>query len=164
MRYARGVRLDLLLLLAAAPLVGCINTDAAIFVAPTLDAPAVAVKNGALGTSVSGAFHLELHLGPRASGPSTVTLGQFDILDAQQAAAIVSPLALTSTPPFPVTVQPGSDVDLSLTFDTGTKLLGADLGKKLCDAAGIVIGGRIEDSLLGTATPVASGVLHASCQ
>jgi len=164
MRYPPGVRIHLLLLLAAAPLMGCINTDTAIFVAPALDTPVVTVTNNALGTGVSGAFHLKLHLGARASGPSSVTVGQFDILDAQQAGTIVSPLALTSTTQLPVAVQPDSTVDVSFTFDTGTKLLAADLGKKLCDVAGIVLGGRIEDSLQGTATPVASGVFHASCQ
>lgn len=55
MRYGEGVRLHHLLLLAAAPLAGCINTDTAVFVAPTLDTPTVTVTSGVLGTGVSGA-------------------------------------------------------------------------------------------------------------
>jgi hypothetical protein len=158
------VRIHTLLLLAAAPLGGCINTDTAVFVDPTLDTPTLTVTSNALGTGMTGAFHLKLHLGARASGPSTVRVGQFDILDAAQSKTIVSALALTSAPTFPVTVQPDSDVDVALTFDTGTKLLDMALGKDLCASAGVVVGGKIEDSLQDTATQVASSVFHASCQ
>lgn len=164
MRYRGGVRIHTLLLLAAAPLVGCINTDTAVFVAPTLDTPALTVASSVLATSITGGFHLSLHLGARASGPSSVTPGQFDILDATQSKTIVSALTLDSAPTFPVTVEPDSTVDVTLTFDKGSNLLDTGAAKDLCMGAGVVIGGKIQDSLQDTATPVVSSIFHATCQ
>ncbi len=168
-RYPRRMRFPLLLLLAAAaPLGGCINTDTAVFVDPSLDTPTLTVANGTLSGfgSASGTFKLTLHLGARASGPSQVQPGEFDIVDATQANTILSALALDAgSTQLPVTVAPDSDVDVSFTFDTGGKTFSADVGKQLCDSAGIVLSGRIQDSLQDTATPVTSEVFHAGgCQ
>jgi hypothetical protein len=160
------MRLARFFLIAAPLLAGCPNTDTAIFVDPSIDGPQLTVQSSALGTGVKGAFTLKLHLGARASGPSMVSLGQFEIQDANKTGAIVSPLALDAGgTQFPVEVMQDSDVTVTLTFDTGSKLLAADIGKKLCDAAGVLITGSIEDSLQDTATPVTSGVVHAAgCQ
>jgi len=156
------------LLLVAAPLLaGCINTDTAIFVAPTIEGPQLTVTGSSvLGTGVKGAFTLKLRLGARASGPSMVALGQFEIQGANDGAAIVQPLALDSgSTPFPVDVQPDSDVTVTLTFDSGAKPLAMELGAKLCDAAGVRFAGTIRDSLQDTDTPVTSDVVHAAgCQ
>jgi hypothetical protein len=157
------VRLAKLLLLAAPLLAGCPNTDTAVFVDPSLDQASVTVSSSALGTSVRGDFQLSLHLGARASGPSQVSIGQFELMDAKKSAAIVTPLALDAgTVQFPVTVQPDSTAMVTLAFDTGTKLLAADVATKLCDPAGFLIVGKIEDSLQDTQTPVESAVLHAT--
>jgi hypothetical protein len=153
-------------LVAAAALPACINTDTAVFVDPTIaGTPTATVTSGALGAGISGgAFHLNLHLGARASGPSQVTLGEFQILDAGRKAAIVTPLLVDAgATMFPATVQPDSDLDVDFTFDTGTKTLPADVGTKLCDPAGVVIGGTIDDPLKGGATPFYSDVFHPSC-
>jgi hypothetical protein len=148
-----------LALLAAA----CVNTDAAVFVEPTVQGAEVAVAGGVLGVGVTGSFHLELHLGPRATGPSQVQLLSAKILDAQQKAEIIGALPVTKTvPAVPVTVALDSDVDVTVTFDTGTKPLDEKLKPDLCNAAGIVIGGQIQDSLQSPATPFASAVIHAS--
>ena len=144
-------------------LAGCPNTDAAVFVDPSIDAPTLAVQSSALGTGLHGGFTLSLHLGARASGPSQVSLGQFEIQDAQMKGAIVSPLVLDAgATMLPVTVSPDSDVTVTLTFDTGAKPLPADLAAKLCDPAGVVITGTIQDSLQTGATPVDSAVIKAT--
>ncbi len=147
-------------------LAGCINTDAAVFVEPTIESPAATVKGGALGVTIEGNFTLKLHLGPRASGPSTVKLGAFSILDAKQSAAITSVQIGTTSTQFPATVDLDSDVTASLPFDLGSKTLPEDPDKaRLCDPAGVVIGGTIEDSLLGGSTPFFSSIIHPSgCQ
>jgi hypothetical protein len=146
-------------------LAGCVNTDAAVFVEPTIESPTATFKGGALGVTISGNFTLKLHLGPRASGPSTVKLGAFSILDAGQKAAITSVQIGTTSTQFPVTVDLDSDVSASLPFDLGSKTLPEDPSKsKLCDPAGVVIGGTIEDSLLGGSTPFFSAIIHpAGC-
>jgi len=157
----------LALLLAAAPLLGCINTDAAVFVDPTLSAPAATVTSAALGGGISGSFHLDLHLGPRASGPSTVTLGEFALEDAAQTAPIVASLLVASTTTFPVTVQLDSDVNADFTFGTGTdgpQSVKSTMVPQLCAAAGVVITATLSDSLQeGKSTVAVSPVFHPTC-
>lgn len=153
----------LLPVFALLPLAACVNTDAAIFVDPSISGPAATVSSSALGTGITGgAFTLELHLGARAAGPSTVTLGSFSIVDAQQATTIVPTLDTTSDVTFPATVQPDSTADAHFTFGTGTTLLPAGAASQLCAAAGVVISGTIEDSLAGRQIPVQSAVFHPS--
>jgi hypothetical protein len=164
LRYPRGVRALTLLFIvvAAAPLGGCINTDPSVFVTPTIMAPSAMVQSGVLGATVAGAFDLDLHLGPRASGPSTVTLGEFSILDAEQKGSIVMPLSLTGSLESPIVVQPNSDEDDDFTFDTGNMTEPTSVGSELCASAGVVISGAFQDSLTGMSTPVASSVFHVS--
>jgi hypothetical protein len=53
---------------------------------------------------------------------------------------------------------------VAFTFDTGAKPLPVDVKPKLCDPAGVVIGGAIQDSLQDHATTFASAVFHpAGC-
>jgi len=144
-------------------LTACVNTDPTVFVDPAIEAPAATVSGGVLGTSLTGSFKLTLHLGPRATGPSQVSLGAFSILDAEQKGAIVASLPLQSSTTFPVTVELDSDVSVDLTFDTGSNTLPIDAQTALCDPAGVVIGGTIQDSLQNTATPVTSGVFKPTC-
>ena len=153
----------LLLLPALAFLAGCPNTDAAVFVEPTVTEPALTVKGGTLGVGLEGSFTLSLHLGPRASGPSQVSLGSFTLTDASQKETIVDSLAVATTTQLPVTVDLDSDVDVPFTIDTGSDLLPAEVKDKLCDPAGVVISGTIEDSLQNRPTPLASAVIHPSC-
>jgi hypothetical protein len=164
LRYPRGVRFLVIafLLAGAAPLGGCVNTDPSVFVTPTITAPSAVVQMGALGATVTGAFDLDLHLGARASGPSTVTLGEFSILDAQQHGSIVTPLSLTGSLESPIIVQPNSDEDDDFTFDTGTMTEPMSVTSELCASAGVVIGGAFQDSLTGMSTPVASSIFHVS--
>ncbi len=145
-------------------LAACVNTDAAVFVEPTITSPTATVAGGALGVTITGNFTLDLHLGPRATGPSTVTLGAFSILDAGQKAAITSIQIGSTSPQFPATVELDSDVTAAMPFDLGKKTLPPDAKAKLCDAAGVIIGGTIQDSLLGGSTPFFSPIIHpAGC-
>jgi hypothetical protein len=150
--------LALLVLAAAAPLAGCVSTDTSIFVVPTISLPTAAVSMVTLGTELEGTFTLDLHLGPRAAGPSDVSLGEFSILDSTMTTTIVPTLTVTSSPPFPQTVQPESDAISGFTFSTGTSLLKADVETQLCMPGGVVIQGTIEDSLAGKGTPASSPV------
>ena len=163
------MRLSPLSLLVSTALLGCINTDTAIFVDPTLSAPTAMVStvlvNGVpFGTSLSGSFTLDLHLGARAAGPSMVTLGQFAILDATQTTSLVPALKLTEDVSFPATLQPGgSDVVAHFTFNTGADPLMSSAKAGLCAGAGVVISGSIEDSLAGRSVPVTSPGFQPTC-
>ncbi|WP_437974818.1 hypothetical protein WMF11_42150 [Sorangium sp. So ce295] len=144
---------------------GCINTDAAVFVEPSIAAPEATVSSNALGTGLTASFALELHLSARASGPSRVAVRTFAITSADQKTSIVEPLPVETTAALPVEVAPDSDVTVAFTVDTGAQggTLKADAAAALCAAEGIRITGAIEDSLEDGATPVASAVFHADC-
>src|SRR5690606_11817826 len=60
---------------------GCIDTDAAVFVEARIDGAAARVEQSALATGLSGSFRIHFHLGPRASGPSEVALTGFFVTD-----------------------------------------------------------------------------------
>jgi hypothetical protein len=139
---------------------GCVNTDAAVFVEPSIESPTAVVKGGALGVTIEGTFTLKLHLGPRASGPSTVDLRDFNILDAKQSGTLAPIEISKSSITFPTTVDLDSDITSDLTFDVGTKTLTSATKTKLCDAAGVIIGGTIQDSLQATSTPFFSPIVH----
>jgi hypothetical protein len=154
----------LFLVAACGPLTGCVSTDTSIFVVPTIASPTVTVKSGALGTGITAvSFALDLHLGPRADGESTVTLGEFNIVDATMTTDIGKPLNVIGDMMFPVIVLPGSDVDTNFTLDPTamTTLSGPD-AMALCAAAGVVIGGAVDDSLAGNHDPVYSAVFKPS--
>ncbi|MFS8070689.1 MAG: hypothetical protein ACMG6S_30355, partial [Byssovorax sp.] len=77
-----------------------------------------------------------------------------------QTAAITAVQIGTTSTQFPVTVDLDSDVSAALTFDLGNKLLPIEVKGQLCDPAGVIISGTIQDSLLGSATPFFSWVVH----
>jgi len=156
-----------LLVLAAgglSGLAGCVNTDANIFVAPTVTSPAAKLTSSGLpgfGVGITGSFDLGLDLSPRASGPSTVELVQVSILDATMTTPIVQALSTTSTPAFPTTVQPGDDPTINITLEPGSKTLPQTDEAPLCAAAGVVFAAQIQDSLLpGTSKTAYSPVFH----
>jgi hypothetical protein len=143
---------------------GCIDEDeAVVFVEATIEAPRAEVSGGTLGTQLTGSFALRLNLGPRASGPSQVSLQSFAITGADQVTTLVSPLEATTTAAQPVEVPPDSAVIVELTFDSGADLLPAELQAGLCDPAGIRITGTVQDSLQDGATLAASPVFVATC-
>lgn len=143
---------------------GCVNTDAAVFVDPSIASPAATVTAGALGTNLVASFQLKLHLGARASGPSSLSVQTFEIASADRARSIVAPLAATSTTKLPVEVAPDSDVTVDFTFDSGAAPRPEDEAALLCAAEGIRIAGTLQDSLEDGATPVVSEVFHAGCR
>lgn len=140
---------------------GCVGNDAVVFVEPDIEDASVTVTEKALGTDLAGSFRLVLLLGPRASGPSQVSLQSFDLMNADQTKAIVPALKTKTDTTFPVTVELDSTVSAVLTIDLGGALLPASAASDLCGAGGLKIAGSIQDSLQsGGATPVASPVFQ----
>lgn len=156
-------------LLLAAPLVltglvglvGC-NTDAAVFVDPTVESPKASVMGGALGVELTGGFTLDLHLGARASGSSTVSLGEFELVTGADKSPVVSPLPIAGDKSFPLTVDQDSDVVVQFTFDTGKDPLPSSDKDALCGSGGVAVKGTIQDSLAGSSTPVFSASFDPS--
>jgi hypothetical protein len=152
-----------LLLAALAPwCAGCPDDDAAVFVEPSIASPQASVAAETLGTTLTGSFQLNLHLGPRASGPSEVGVGTFVMQSSDQQTTLVSPLQASTLVELPVTVDVDGDESLGFTFDTAATLLPAQTFGEICGANGVVISGVIEDSLQDGATPVVSQVFIPS--
>ncbi|WP_437853555.1 hypothetical protein [Sorangium sp. So ce363] len=165
-RARRSAATSLAVAVLAVAASGCINTDAAVFVEPSIVSPGVTVFSHVLGTGMTGSFALQLHLGARASGPSRVAVRTFAITSADQKTSIIEPLPVETMAALPVEVAPDSDVFVPFNVDTGPQggMLPADVAAALCAPEGIRITGAIEDSLEDGATPVASAVLHPVCQ
>jgi hypothetical protein len=136
-------------------LTGC-DPDTAVFVDPSIGSPSATIQGGTLGASLTGSFTLELHLGPRASGASDVTVGAFDLLSADQTTTLVGPLPTVTDPASPIRVDVDSTVELAVTFDTGADPIPSDVGDAICAAGNVVVSGTIQDSLQNAPTPVAS--------
>ncbi len=134
---------------------GC-NTDAAVFVAPTIETPSITVTKEALGTKVTGGFTLKLHLGARASGASQVTLTSFSLKSADQKTTYVDTLPFQSDKPSPIAVAEDSDTNAAITIDTGANLLPAAVHDTVCAGGQIVVSGVLQDSLETAATPFVS--------
>ena len=145
---------------AAALASGCINTDTAIFVDADIDSPSLGVAQGPLGSSLSGAFSLSLHLGARAAGPSDVTLGTFNIETADRSSVIIDSLPVTADQASPITVEPDTTVDVAFVIDTGSDPLPKSTIDQIC-AGNIVISGVVDDSLAASSTPVVSDAFSA---
>jgi hypothetical protein len=154
----------LLLAALAAPLSGCPDDDAAVFVEASIAGPAATVEQETLGTVLGGGFDLLLHLGPRASGPSEVSVGAFALQNADQSQTLVPTLSLSASPSFPVEVGIDSDVVVGASFGTGDGLLPAAAYDEICGAGELVISGAIQDSLQdGSTTVVSSPFLPDGC-
>lgn len=162
-RMARRTSHSIALALCLAPylLSGC-NTDAAVFVDPDIEEPAVTVTKAALGTSLTGSFTLTLHLSARAAGPSQVTVGAFALKKTDGTTVLVDNLPFTADKPNPVGVDEDTTTTVKVTIDSGSKLLDAAVHDAVC-AGDVVIAGVIEDSLLTTSTPVESEPFKPSC-
>ncbi|MFO0551456.1 MAG: hypothetical protein U0271_23905 [Polyangiaceae bacterium] len=150
-RRLRWVPLSALLLVAS--MAGC-DLDTAIFVDPTIESPEATIKNNVLGVSLTGSFDLVLHLGSRASDSSEVTYSSFT-LETSDRTVLLDSLPITASAPSPVTVDPGEDVTIQMTIDTGDDVLDAALYDQAC-AGNVVIAGVIDDSLATSSTPFVS--------
>lgn len=144
------------LLLGAAVLEGCVDTDATVFVDAYVDDPVATVAQETLVSTISGSFTLRMHLGPRASGPAQVELGALSVTSLDHTTTYVDVLQVQTSSPFPVTVPVDSDVTLSVVFDAEDNLLETDVYDAICQAQTIDIWGTLDDSLRGGATTVRS--------
>ncbi len=133
---------------------GCIDTDTAVFVDATIDNPSLTVTEETLGTALDGSFELTLHLGARASGPSTVTFQSFS-LESEDGTVLVESLPVSS-PDQNAGVEPGgTDTVVTFTISTEDGLLESAVKDQIC-AGSVVVSGVIQDSLATSTTPVES--------
>ncbi len=146
-----------LALCSAALLLAACGDKSAVSLSAQIPDASVSVADTAFGdATLSGSFSLLLALGPEASGPTNVTLGNFSLQDAN-GAALVDVLSLTSNPEFPVDVDKGGSKTVAFTFSKDSVDRAA-----LC-AGQVRIVGSLMDSLKGGTDPVSSGLLTPDC-
>jgi hypothetical protein len=140
---------------------GC-SIDTAVFVTGDLASVSVEVQSSALGAALGGGFDLELYLGERASGPSTITLDAFR-LTTVGGDALVDPLPLSTPLTFPLTVEPTVGVTVPFVIDPGPDLISTAERDALCAAGQVVVRGSFRDSLQTASTLVVSDPVPPSC-
>ncbi len=136
---------------------GCINTDAAVFVEAELTKPQIEVLESSLAVGLEGQATLTLHLGPRASGPSEVSLLGVSLLAKNDQSVLVESIAVRSEPSFPITVQLDSDRSAVLHIDGPDNALPTDVKTTLCGAPAVVLQVVLDDGLRGATTIAVSG-------
>lgn len=145
----------LVLALAGVSLAGC-DPDTAVFVDASIPSALLEVQQSSLSTAVAGTFVVRLHLGPRAAEASEVGLGQFSITDASGGQTLVPVVGFTASPPFPVTVEVDSTVDVTATLSADDNLVDADAIDALCAPDGVVVVGALDEELSGGTIDVSS--------
>ena len=122
-----------------------------------LDQATVQTTQGALGNDLQVGFELKFVLGPEASGPATVTLGNF-ALQAADGSALADPLTVkASSQSFPLVVNKGGTQTVTFTLSS-TKLLTGSV----CPGP-VQIVGSVMDSLKGGTDSLSSGPITPTC-
>jgi hypothetical protein len=135
-------------------LVSCSAKDA-VSLSAQISTATVTVKNGAFGGSASGSFQLTLALGSEASGPTTVTLENFQ-LETVKREPLVPVLALDQATT-PVVIDKGKSKTLTFTFtDQG-------LDHDAACAGSVDIRGSVSDTLKSGTDPVTSSSITPDC-
>ena len=132
------------------------DLDAAVFVEPTVEGASAAISASGLVTGLSGEIDLNLHLGPRASGPGDVTLRSISLTNADRSETLVEAVGAVPNPVFPVTVGVDSDVAIRFDVPADENLLDADAMSTLCSAGDLVYVIVLEDALRGGTVSAAS--------
>ena len=141
--------------------VGCINTDPAVFVESSIASPSIAVQSSALATGINGSFVLSLHLGARASGPSTTSLAAASLVDEDGEATLASTLGFTAMPPLPTSVPVNETLAITVSLAAIDNQLPADQRAAICGTT-LRIRALVEDSLRGVPMATDSAPFTAS--
>jgi hypothetical protein len=135
-------------------LVSCSAKDA-VSLSVQISSATVTVNNGLLGGSASGSFVLTLSLGSEASGPTTVTLENFQLETSNRDPLV--PVLAFDQPTMSVTVNKGESKTLTVTFTD--QLLDHDAA-----CAGLVeIRGSVSDTLKGGTDSAVSDPITPQC-
>ncbi len=156
------MRSGLVAIVSCTLLAGC--PDTAVFVEPTITVSSIEVTTSGLVTGVSGEIQLELHLGPRASGPGEVTLSAISLTSGDRKTTLVDSIGATPTPRFPITVGVDGDATVSFTVSADDNLLAADAVDTLCGSGDLSYVIVLDGSLRGgSVSAAASPVTPTGC-
>jgi hypothetical protein len=150
------MRFSLLVLGLPLCLVSC-GDKSAVSLTAQVDQAAVMVQAAPLGTTVTGSFELKLELGPEASGPTTVTLGNFALQTASGGPLVDSLPVDSGSTTFPLVVNKGSTETTTFSFNVAKGDHDA-----IC-AGQVIIVGSVMDSLKGGTDPLQSAPFTPSC-
>jgi hypothetical protein len=155
-RYGNAMRFSSFALALPLCLVSC-GDKSAVSLTAQVDQANVTVTTAPLGSTTTGGFELKLELGSEASGPTTVTLGNFTLQTAA-GSPLIDPLPVDpGSTTFPVVVNKGSSQTIMFTFSSSKGDHGA-----IC-AGQVMIVGSVMDSLKGGTDPLSSVPFTPSC-
>jgi hypothetical protein len=123
-------------------------------VAATIEAPAVTLAGGALGSAVSGTFTLSLVLGDLASSGSQVTVQSFAVVDPSTQAPLVQ-VELDATATRSIYVDVGTTQLQVYNWKNASPLTPAQV-KTLCAAKQVAYAGAVLDGTQNKTTPAQS--------
>jgi len=150
----------LVLALGSTSLSGC-GDKSAVSLSVSVANASVSAQPSTFGATLGGGFQLDFELGPEASGPTTVTLGNF-ALQSASGSAIVDPLQVDSPgTTFPLTIQKGGSSQVTFTISSKASLT-QDQQSAIC-AGQVVIVGSVMDSLKGGTDPLQSVAITPTC-
>lgn len=159
-RYGTAMRFWSLAWALSLCLLSC-GDKSAVSLSVAMDQATVSATQGNLGTTLGGGFELRFDLGPEASGPATVTLGNF-ALQTADGTALVDPLLVDApSASFPLVVDKGATQSVTFTLGS-TKQLTPAQRDALC-AGPVRIVGAVMDSLKGGTDPLTSNPIMPTC-
>ena len=119
--------------------------------------PQIEIRESSLAVALEGQATLTLHLGPRASGPSEVSLLGISLLAENAQSVLVESIAVRSEPSFPITVPLDSDRSAVLHIDGPDNSLSTNVKTTLCGASAVMLQVVLDDGLRGATTIATSG-------
>lgn len=136
-------------------LAGC-GDKSAVSLSANITNGVVQVDTGAFGATASGSFKLRLALGPEASGSVKVRPQTFQLL-GQDKAVVVDQLPITTSTPFPVTIDKGGNQDVEFAFT------GSMVDHDTACAGPLTFLGAVDDASGSGSYPVTSGPVTPNC-
>ena len=140
---------------------GCIDTDATVFVEPTVESAQLDATQSSLAVGLKGSFLVRLRLGSRAADTSEVSLKGFSVIAGDQ--TIVDSLKVVAAPSFPVAVGVDTEVLVDVTFSETDNTIETSAYSILCSGGGAQIVGVFDGSLRGGAIDATSDVIQVTC-
>ena len=150
-------------LLSCLAVCACGSQGAVDVTADLHDPEMIVGQSSGLAALLTGGFGLRASLGPAAASGTDLTLGRFNLVNADQAALVV--LKFTTNPSAPYHLEPGGSIDIALTIADQTGTPGQFLTKSeetaVCEARSAArIAGTITTK---RATSVTSPAFNVAC-
>jgi hypothetical protein len=132
------------------------SDQGALSLSASIPVAVINVVDNAFGASLEGGFRLDLALGAEASGPTSVTLGNFS-LQTEAGEPLIEVLKAETSSVFPLQLSKGDERTVNFNVNED----GVDKAQ-LC-AGKVRVVGSVQDSLSATTKPAQSALFALGC-